>query len=63
MILVQKNWIIGRRVIGISLANELWYETRDNGDLVAHMFRFGYTLRGDLKLWSLHILGLVIRFG
>lgn len=63
MILVQRNWVVGRRVVGLSLATELWYETRENGDRACHLLRVGYTLRGGLKLWSLHIFGLVIRFG
>lgn len=64
MVLIDRIWTVCQRVVvRIALANELWYETRPDGERSYHILRFGFADRDGQRIWSLHVFGLVVRVG
>lgn len=59
-------WRLGRTVLDIRVADELWTTTLANGERSHHLIQCGWSDRADspdIKVWSLTLLWLSVHLG
>lgn len=65
-ILVDKLWHPTKRtILGLKVADELWYTTQSNGDRLTHFVSFTRVTekdKSDVVLWQFILLGIQIVF-